>query len=111
MWGSGEQKRSFLYIEDCIDAVRLLMESDYTHPINIGSEESVTIKQLWETAIGVSGSIMKIESVARPENTLGVVNRNSDNTLIKKLLNWEPKYSLKMGIEKTCNWIYKQVNT
>jgi len=110
MWGNGEQKRSFLFIDDCIDAVRLLMESDYTNPINIGSEESVTIKQLWETAIEVSGFIVKIESVTRPENTLGVVNRNSDNTLIREILNWEPKHSLKSGIEKTYKWIYKQVN-
>lgn len=108
MWGNGEQKRSFLYIDDCIDAVRLLMESDYNKPINIGSEESVTIKQLWEIAISASELNIEIESVPRPQNTLGVVNRNSDNTLVKEVLNWSPKYSLTDGIKKTYSWIEKQ---
>lgn len=108
VWGTGDQKRSFLYIDDCIDAVMLLLQSDYTKPINIGSEESVTINQLWEYAIEASGKKLFIEHVDRPPNTLGVYNRNSDNRLIRKVLNWEPKYSLKEGIKLTYDWIKSQ---
>jgi GDP-D-mannose 3',5'-epimerase len=109
IWGSGEQRRSFLYIDDCIDAVRLLMKSSWTFPINIGSEESVTVKQLWETAVKVSGKSLNIEHIERPENTLGVMGRNSDNTVIRFVLKWEPKYSLREGIERTFKWINDRV--
>lgn len=109
IWGTGEQQRSFLFIDDCIDAIMLLMKSDFKQPINIGSEEQVSIKKLWETAIEVSGKKIDIEHVERPENTLGVISRNSDNTLIRKVLGWDKKYTLKQGIKVTYNWINERV--
>lgn len=109
IWGDGKQERSFLFINDCIDAVRLLMESDYKEPINIGSEERVSINELWETAIKISGKWLEVEHIDRPPNTLGVVSRNSDNSLIKEKLGWSPKYSLQQGMEKTYKWIHERV--
>lgn len=105
VWGTGKQTRSFLYIDDCIDAVRLLMESDFKEPINIGSEEMVTINELAHMAIELSGKDIKIKNIQGPT---GVMGRNSDNTLIEKVLGWKPKYSLKEGMEKTFNWIKSQ---
>jgi nucleoside-diphosphate-sugar epimerase len=103
VWGTGQQTRSFLYIYDCIDAVRLLMESDLKEPINIGSEEIVTINELAQMAIDISGKDIKIKNVN--SNAVGVMGRNSDNTLIRDKLNWEPKFSLRQGLELTYNWI------
>lgn len=103
VWGTGLQTRSFLYIDDCIDAVRLLMGSDFKEPINIGSEEMVSINELASMAIQLSGKYIKIKNVE--SNALGVRGRNSDNTLIRKVLNWEPKYTLKEGMKRTFNWI------
>lgn len=103
VWGDGLQTRSFLYIDDCIDAVRLLMQSDFSEPINIGSEEMVSINTLAQMAIDLSGKDIKIKNV--PSNAIGVKGRNSDNTLIRKVLNWEPRYTLKEGLERTFNWI------
>jgi len=103
VWGNGTQTRSFLYIDDCIDAVRLLMQSDFKEPINIGSEEMVSINGLAKMAIAFSGNYIEIKNV--PSNAIGVKGRNSDNTLIRKVLNWEPRYTLKEGLEKTFFWI------
>lgn len=109
VWGTGHQTRSFLYIDDCIDAVRLLMESDFKEPINIGSEEMVTINQLAQMAIDISGKDIKIKNIPGPT---GVMGRNSDNTLIRQVLNgWEPKVKLREGLEKTYKWIYEKVNS
>lgn len=105
MWGEGNQTRSFLYIDDCIDAVRLLMQSEHKTPINIGSEESVSIKQLWEMAIEISGTKKQLEQIKRPGNFLGVRGRNSDNTLVEKQLNWRPKFPLKDGLKLLYTWI------
>ncbi len=105
VWGTGEQTRSFLYIDDCVDAVRLLMESDFKEPINIGSEEMVTINDLAFMAIELSKKNIYVKNIDGP---IGVMGRNSDNTLIRKVLNWEPKYSLKEGLEKTYRWIFQQ---
>jgi GDP-D-mannose 3',5'-epimerase len=105
VWGSGKQTRSFLYIDDCIDAVRLLMESDFQEPINIGSEEMVSINELAQMAISHSGNDIEIKNIDGP---IGVMGRNSDNTLIRKVINWEPKFSLKEGLEKTFFWIKSQ---
>jgi GDP-D-mannose 3',5'-epimerase len=106
VWGSGNQTRSFLYIDDCIDAVRLLMDSDFKEPINIGSEEMVTINQLAQMAIDISGKDIKIKNISGPT---GVMGRNSDNTLIRQVLNgWEPKVKLREGLEKTFFWIKSQ---
>lgn len=109
IWGSGNQKRSFLYIDDCIEATMLLINSGYKVPINIGSDECVTILELWGTAIKVSGKELDIEHIPMPEKTMGVMGRNSDNTMIEFVLGWKRRYSLKQGIEKTYNWINEQV--
>lgn len=106
VWGTGEQTRSFLYIDDCIDAVRLLMQSDFKEPINIGSEESISINGLAQMAIDLSGKDIKIKNVE--SNAIGVNGRNSDNELIEKVLNWKPKYTLGQGMELTFNWIKQQ---
>lgn len=108
IWGDGEQTRSFLYIDDCIDAVRLLMKSDFKEPINIGSEEMVSINQLADLAIEFSGKqITKQYDLTKPQ---GVRGRNSNNDLIRKILNWEPKFTLRQGLENTYFWINKQIN-
>ncbi len=105
IWGSGEQTRSFLYIDDCIDAVRLLMQSDYNEPINIGSEEMISINRLAQMVIDISGKDLKIKNIEGPT---GVMGRNSDNTLIREVLDWEPKVDLKEGMNKLYKWINEQ---
>jgi len=105
VWGTGQQTRSFLYIDDCIDAVRLLMQSDFKEPINIGSEEMITINGLAQMAIDISGKDIKIKNITGPT---GVMGRNSNNELIEKVLGWKPKYTLRQGMEKTFEWIKSQ---
>jgi GDP-D-mannose 3',5'-epimerase len=107
VWGSGNQTRSFLYIDDCIDAVRLLMQSDFKEPINIGSEEMISINGLAEMAIDISGKKLVINNVKGP---VGVMGRNSNNDLIREKLGWEPKYTLREGMERTFSWINQQIN-
>jgi len=106
IWGDGNQTRSFLYIDDCIDAVRLLMESDFMGSINIGSEEMVTINQLVDLACDIENKDLVKKHVPGPT---GVRGRNSDNRLIEKTLGWKPKYSLEQGLEKTYFWIESQL--
>ena len=107
VWGKGDQTRSFLYIDDCIEAVRRLMESECKEVINIGSEEMIAINDLAEMTIRISGKDIELENVPGPE---GVRGRNSDNALIKEHLNWDYNYSLQKGIEITYIWIESQVN-
>ena len=107
MWGDGKQTRSFLYIEECISGIRALMDSECFEPLNIGSEEMVSINNLAEITMGIANKNLKIRHISGP---LGVKGRNSDNKLIKKKLGWAPNYSLKKGIEKTYPWILDQVN-
>lgn len=107
VWGDGLQTRSFLYIDECLDGIMRLIESDYYSPINIGSDEMVSINQLAQMAIDISGKNLKIRNV--PSNALGVRGRNSDNTLIREVLNWCPTQSLRTGMEKTFRWISEQV--
>lgn len=107
IWGDGKQTRSFLFVDECIEAVMRLMNSDYCDPINIGSEEMVSINKLAELTMEVAGKKQKIKNIPGP---LGVRGRNSDNRLIKKVLNWEPDWPLKKGIEITYEWIYNQVD-
>lgn len=108
VWGTGNQTRSFLYIDDCIDAVRLLVESDFKEPINIGSEEMVTINQLAEMAIELSGKKLVINNIEGP---VGVMGRNSNNELARRVLNgWTPTYTLKEGMSRTFEWINQQIN-
>jgi len=107
IWGDGTQTRSFLYIDDCIDAVIKFMGSDFKGPLNIGSEEMISINDFTKMIIEVSGKDLKIKNIYGP---VGVRGRNSDNNLIREKLNWEPKLSLKQGITETYFWIKKQVN-
>lgn len=107
MWGDGKQTRSFLYVDECLKGIRRLMDfDDFRGPVNIGSEEMVTINQLAEIIIEISGKDLTIKHTPGP---LGVRGRNSDNKLIKEKLGWEPDYPLKKGLEKTYNWIEEQV--
>lgn len=106
MWGDGKQTRSFLYIDECLEGVRRLMESDFIGPVNIGSEEMVSINQLAEMIMDIAGKKLTIKHIPGP---LGVRGRNSDNKLFKEKLGWEPDYPLKKGIEKTYKWIESQV--
>ncbi len=106
MWGDGEQTRSFLYIDECLEGVDRLMKSEFTGPVNIGSEEMVTINELAEIIMHIAGKKLTIKHIKGP---LGVRGRNSDNRLIKEKLGWAPKYSLKEGLKKTYLWIQEQV--
>ena len=107
IWGSGEQTRSFLYIDECLEGVRRLMESDFTGPVNIGSDEMVTINQLVDIACSVEGKKITKKHIDGP---LGVAGRNSDNKLIKDKINWAPDYPLNKGIQETYKWIKEQIN-
>ncbi len=106
IWGDGEQTRSFLYIDECLEAVRRFMDSDFRGPMNIGSKEMVSINGLAETVMNVAGKKLNIKHIEGP---LGVRGRTSDNALIKEKLGWEPTESLSVGIGKTYNWINEQV--
>ena len=106
IWGDGMQTRSFLYIDECIEGVRRLVDSDWTGPVNIGSEEMVTINQLAEMVMKIAGKKLTIKHISGP---LGVRGRNSDNRLIGEQLGWKPSQPLYKGLEKTYNWIQQQV--
>lgn len=107
VWGDGNQTRSFLYIDECIEATRRLMDHpSFIGPVNIGSEEMVTINQLVDIAAKVAGKTIAKKHVSGP---LGVRGRNSDNTLIREILRWDYEQSLEVGIEKTYKWISEQI--
>jgi nucleoside-diphosphate-sugar epimerase len=107
IWGDGKQTRSFLYIDECIEATRRLMDSDFMGPVNIGSEEMVTIDQLADIALKVSGKqANKVYNLNAPQ---GVRGRNSCNDLIREKLNWDYEQTLEEGIAKTYEWISEQV--
>ena len=106
IWGSGNQTRSFMFIDDCLKGVDLIMNSDILEPINLGSSEAVTINQLVDMAEEIAGTKLKRKyDLSSPK---GVNRMNSDKTLITQLLNWEPDTSLRDGLEKTYRWIYDQ---
>jgi GDP-D-mannose 3',5'-epimerase len=108
VWGDGKQTRSFLYIDECIEATRRLMDSDFIGPVNIGSEEMVTINQLVDTAAKISSKdVNKEYNLNAPT---GVRGRNSNNDLIREKLGWDYSQSLEEGISKTYEWINSQVN-
>ncbi len=106
IWGDGKQTRSFLYIDECLEGTIKLTRSDWTGPVNIGSEEMVTINQLAEIIMDVAGKNLSIKHVPGP---LGVRGRNSNNKLIKEKLGWEPSMPLKEGLKITYAWIKEQV--
>lgn len=105
IWGDGKQTRSFLYIDECLEAVQRLMESDFIGPVNIGSEEMVTINHLAEMAMKIAGKKLTIKHIEGP---LGVRGRNSDNHLIMEKLGWAPNKKLEDGLAATYSWINKQ---
>lgn len=106
VWGDGLQTRSFLYIDECIEATRRLMDSDFIGPVNIGSEEMVTINQLVDTAAKVASKVVEKNHIDGP---LGVRGRNSNNDLIREKLGWDYSQTLEEGIRKTYNWIKEQI--
>jgi nucleoside-diphosphate-sugar epimerase len=106
IWGSGTQTRSFMYADDCIKGIRLITDSGITEPINLGSTEAVSINQLVDIVEDIAG--VKLKRNYDLKAPRGVNGRNSENTLIKKYLNWEPDTSLRDGLEKTYAWIYAQ---
>ena len=108
VWGDGEQTRSFLYIDECIEASRRLMDSDFIGPVNIGSEEMVTINQLTDIASKVAGK--PIKRVHKLDAPLGVRGRNSNNDVIRRELGWDYEQTLEEGIRKTYEWIEGQIN-
>ena len=108
-WGDGEQTRSFLFIDDCIDGILAAMDWDINVPVNIGSEEAVTIQELYQLVIDISGKGIYIKNIEMPEGCLGVWGRNSDNTMIESITKWKPKFSLKEGLLITYEWVKKQV--
>ena len=109
IWGDGEQTRSFTYIEDCIKGSIMLMNSDIREPLNVGSSEMVSINSMVEIIEGIAG--LKITRNYNLEAPKGVRGRNSDNTRIQKLLNWQPSISLSTGLSATYKWIEEQVNS
>lgn len=106
IWGDGEQTRSFLYIDECIEAVRRLMNSEFCGPVNIGSEEMVTINDMARTIMEIARKNLTIHHIDGPT---GVRGRNSDNRLIREKLQWAPSQTLRAGLQKTYSWIENQV--
>jgi len=106
VWGDGLQTRSFLYIDECVEAVRRLVDSDFEGPVNIGSEEMISINNLAKLIIDISGKNITLKNIDGPT---GVRGRNSDNALYKEKIGWEPTALLKEGISKTYGWIAEQV--
>jgi len=117
VWGDGKQTRSFLYVDECVEAVWRLMKSDFTEPVNIGSEEMISINDFAQMAIDISGKNIKIRNLDGQEFEdkyghpvpLGVKGRNSDNTLYESKMSWKPSQSLFTGMKKTYEWIKEQV--
>jgi nucleoside-diphosphate-sugar epimerase len=106
LWGDGKQTRSFLYIDECLAGIRRLVDSEFTGPVNIGSEEMITINGLAEMAMDIAGKKLTIKHIEGPT---GVRGRNSDNRLIYEKLGWRPSRPLREGMEKTYRWIEAQV--
>jgi nucleoside-diphosphate-sugar epimerase len=106
IWGSGHQTRSFMYIDDCLDGVQKIMHSEILEPLNLGSAEMVSINQLVDMVEEIGG--VKLKRNYNLDAPKGVNGRSSDNTLIKRHLNWEPDTTLRAGLEKTYAWIYDQ---
>ncbi len=109
IWGDGEQTRSFCYVDDCVEGVHRLMQSDYREPLNLGTEELVTINELANkvtVVAGKSGIVFK-----HVEGPMGVRGRNSDNSRLRDVLRWEPRTTLDEGLPRTYRWIEKQVHT
>jgi nucleoside-diphosphate-sugar epimerase len=110
IWGNGEQTRSFMFIDDCLYGTHEIMKSEnIDSPINLGSTEKVTINELLDIVEGIAG--VKLKRHYNLDSPKGVNGRNSENTLIRKMLNWEPSTPLRVGMEKTYSWIYNQIKS
>ena len=107
VWGDGSRTRSFLYIDECIEATRRFVDSDFEGPVNIGSEEMITIQNFAKMAIDISAKNLTIKNIDGP---LGVHGRNSDNQLYREKMGWEPTQKLRTGMEKTYSWVKSQVD-
>ena len=107
IWGTGEQTRSFQYIDDCLTGIRLITDSDWADPINLGSDELVSINQLVDAVEAIAG--IKLKRRYKLDAPKGVNGRNSDNTLIQQVFGWQPSIPLHDGLEKTYAWIYDQM--
>ena len=107
MWGNGKQTRSFCYIDDAVEGILRLMVSDYKKPLNIGSDEMVSMNQMAEMVMDISKKPLPIRHIPGPE---GVRGRNSDNDLIKQVLGWAPRTSLREGLGYTFEWIKEQID-
>jgi nucleoside-diphosphate-sugar epimerase len=106
IWGDGEQTRSFLYIDECLEGIRRLMESSFAGPVNIGSEEMVSINDLTEMAMRIANKKLRVKHIPGP---VGVRGRNSDNRLIAEKLAWAPSRTLEEGLVTTYKWIHSEV--
>ncbi len=106
IWGDGQQTRSFLFIDECIEATRRLVDSDFTGPVNIGSDEMVSIDELVRLVMDIAGKKLSIKHVSGP---IGVRGRNSDNTLYFQKMGWKPSEKLSRGLKKSYQWIERQV--
>jgi len=106
IWGDGEQTRSFLYIDECLEAIHRLMKSDFTGPVNIGSEEMISINDFTQLVASVANKKISLNHINGP---IGVRGRNSDNNLIYEKLGWKPMQPLRSGVEKTYLWILKMI--
>ena len=106
VWGDGKQTRSFLHVDECLEGTIRLLRSDFVGPVNIGSDEMVTINQLAGMVIGIAGKDLSVNNIPGP---LGVRGRNSDNRLIRQMLGWAPSQTLQAGLETTYAWINTQV--
>jgi len=108
IWGDGNQTRSFMYVDDCITGTRMILDSEETEPLNLGSDQLVSINQLVDIVEAIAG--VKLKRVYNLSAPKGVRGRNSDNTLIKERLGWAPAITLEDGLEQTYRWIYDQMN-
>jgi GDP-D-mannose 3', 5'-epimerase len=106
VWGPGTQTRSFMYIDDCIEGIHRLMASNYSQPINIGSDRMISINNLVQLISGIADKPVSIVNIPGP---VGVMGRTSDNTVIRQVLDWAPPDSLEFGLEKTYRWIESQL--
>ncbi|HYS72436.1 MAG TPA: NAD-dependent epimerase/dehydratase family protein [Thermoplasmata archaeon] len=108
VWGDGNQTRSFCYIDDCTDGVLRIMDSDYRRPLNLGTEELVSVNDLVDLTCNVGGK--RLRKVYKPGRPQGVRGRNSDNALLRRTIGWEPKIPLRAGLEATYEWVWQELD-
>lgn len=107
VWGPGIQTRSFLYIDECIDGIYRIMESNYDQPLNLGSERMISMNDLAKLIASIAGKEINVKNVPGP---VGVMGRNSDNRLIREKIGWAPQENLELGLKKTYDWVQEQIS-